>query len=218
MNGMRKGRGPTGLAGKASPDPLGYGLQLEYGGIQPVCQGIIGGTPVHPISSFPTLDYTVDDIGRLRRGLRPVTRPTVMGRRLNRELARCGSATLHLDEGVKYPHCSYEEGVTLLTLLVATHCTRMTKVSYFHTAHMCGTSMCILCFVFLTQYPTVSTLPTIEASVKRCTLTPHYSQSSCPCATSIPFCTCGWCVMLTNFNCWHLPGSNSHLMQVVDAI
>ena len=153
MNGMRKGRGPTGLAGKASPDPLGYGLQREYGGIQPVCQGIIGGTPVHPISSFPTLDYTVDDIGRLRRGLRPVTRPTVMGRRLNRELARCGSATLHLDEGVKYPHCSYEEGVTLLTLLVATHCTRMTKVSYFHTAHMCGTSMSILCFVFFNPVP-----------------------------------------------------------------
>ena len=34
---------------------------------------------------------SVDDIGRLRRGLRPVTRPAVMGRRLNRELARCGS-------------------------------------------------------------------------------------------------------------------------------
>ena len=211
MNGMRKGRGPTGLAGKASPDPLGYGLQLEYGGIQPVCQGIIGGTPVHPISSFPTLDYTVDDIGRLRRGLRPVTRPTVMGRRLNRELARCGSATLHLDEGVKYPHCSYEEGVTLLTLLVATHCTRILP-----TCVELACASYVLCF--LTQYPTVSTLPRIEASAKRCTLTPHYSQSSCPCATSIPFCTCGWCVMLTNFNCWHLPGSNSHLMQVVDAI
>ena len=37
------------------------------------------------------LRQSVDDIGRLRRGLRPVTRPAVMGRRLNRELARCGS-------------------------------------------------------------------------------------------------------------------------------
>ena len=55
---------------------------------------------------YSNLRQSVDDIGRLRRGLRPVTRPTVMGRRLNRELARCGSATLQLayDEGVIPPH------------------------------------------------------------------------------------------------------------------
>ena len=40
---------------------------------------------------YSKLWQSVDDIGRLRRGLRPVTRPAVMGRRLNRELARCGS-------------------------------------------------------------------------------------------------------------------------------
>ena len=40
---------------------------------------------------YSKLRQSVDDIGRLRRGLRPVTRPAVMGRRLNRELARCGS-------------------------------------------------------------------------------------------------------------------------------
>ena len=40
---------------------------------------------------YSKLRPSVDDIGRLRRGLRPVTRPAVMGRRLNRELARCGS-------------------------------------------------------------------------------------------------------------------------------
>ena len=197
---------------------VGYGgIQCEYDGIlwwdtRPCVRGSSGGHLYTPSPLSPrTLQHGVDHIGRLHRGLRPVTRPTVMGRRLNRELARCGSATLHLDEGVKYPHCSYEEGVTLLTLLVATHCTRILP-----TCVELACASYVLCF--LTQYPTVSTLPRIEASVKRCTLTPHYSQSSCPCATSIPFCTCGWCVMLTNFNCWHLPGSNSHLMQVVDAI
>ena len=40
---------------------------------------------------YSKMRQSVDDIGRLRRGLRPVTRPAVMGRRLNRELARCGS-------------------------------------------------------------------------------------------------------------------------------
>ena len=47
--------------------------------------------PSPPSLLYSKLWPSVDDIGRLRRGLRPVTRPAVMGRRLNRELARCGS-------------------------------------------------------------------------------------------------------------------------------
>ena len=123
-------------------DMVGYrGIQCEYDGIlwwdtRPCVRGSSGGHLYTPSPLSPrTLQHGVDHIGRLHRGLRPVTRPTVMGRRLNRELARCGSLC-HTAASVwrrchtsTLPRCGTGSCATLQQL-------RMTKVSHLHTTQV----------------------------------------------------------------------------------
>ena len=222
MHGMRKGRGPAGLGGRAFPEPVGVntdgyhsgilcwdtmvgysGIQREYDGILwcdtgPCVRGWSGGhlyyTP-SPLSPPCTLQCGVwmDHIGRLHRGLRPVTRPTVMGRRLNRELARCGSLC-HTAAGV-WRRCH-----TSTLPRCGTSCATLTKVPSFYTAHMCG-----VCVVPTSHFHTFGKhgrvkLPVPELNTTQivnswcfCQEYIHFSKSSCTRATPMPWCRCGWC-------------------------